>query len=265
MKPFLNNRYVVVILVMALAGLLSYPVERNVWKELEADQPSLQLGSVEEALGQGVLIGMFGGFRTILADLLWLQGNFYWENYNIPATTTVINLTTTVDPRPMFFWMNGARMIGYDMPVWRIKEMGDFENVPEPVIARVQSEQGERAIELLDRAARYHPDNPAIFIEKGTFYREKIKDLDKSAEMYRLAAELPDAPAYAARIHAEMLKQAGRNYEAYVYLRKLYPTLSDSDTRDRKDVVLERIIELEQELEIPLEQRFRLDLDPRNS
>lgn len=265
MKTRLLSRYGVAALVLALAGLVSYPMERSVWKELEADQPSLQLGSLEEALGQGVLIGMFGGFRTILADLLWLQGNYYWEAYNIPATTTVINLTTTVDPRPMFFWMNGARIIGYDMPVWRIKEMGDFENVPDVVIDRVQREQGERAIELLERASQYHPDNPALFIEKGTFYREKIKDLDMSAEMYRIAAELPDAPAYAARIHAEMLKQAGRKYEAYVYLRKLYPTLSDADTRDRKDVVLERILELEGELAIPLEQRFRPDLDPRNS
>jgi tetratricopeptide (TPR) repeat protein len=256
MKHLPGSRYLVLFLVLGIVGLLTYPLERRIWTRLEADQPSLKLKNLEEAMGQGILIGMFGGFRTLLADMLWLKGHSYWEKYDLPSTMTMINLATTVDPRPMFFWINGIRIIGLDMPVWRTREAGDYEDLPDSLIQRIQKEQAERAIQMIDRALEYHPDRAALYLEKGWFLLDRIKDLDAAAEQYLIGSKQPDAPPYAARIYAELLKRMGRKMDAYQYLRELYPTLSDDDYVDRKEVVKERIQELENELNIPMDQRL---------
>ncbi len=256
MKRLPGSRYLVLFLVLGLVGLVTYPLERRIWTRLEADQPALQLKNLEEAMGQGILIGMFGGFRTLLADMLWLKGHTYWEKYDLPTTMTMINLTTTVDPRPMFFWINGARIIGLDMPVWRTREEGDYEDLPESLILGIQQEQAERAIQLIDRALEYHPDRSTLYLEKGWFLLDRMKDMDAAAEQYLIGSKQHDSPPYAARIYAELLKRMGRKMDAYHYLRELYPTLSWDHYVERKEVVKERILELEEELNIPANQRL---------
>ena len=55
------------------------PVEGPAWARVQAGQPELNLGGGRGALGQGVVIGMLGGFRAIMADFLWIRTNTVWE------------------------------------------------------------------------------------------------------------------------------------------------------------------------------------------
>ena len=107
------------------AGAVLEPAMRPLWQELRAGQPALRLEDVESGLGQGMTLGLLGGFRALVADLLWLEVNHQWEQYDLPATQTLIRTTTAIDPEPLVFWINGARMIAYDMPVWRMDEWKD--------------------------------------------------------------------------------------------------------------------------------------------
>ena len=59
---------------------------------------------------------------------------------------------------------------------------------------------------------------------------------------------LPGAPYYAARIHGELLQAMGRPQEALHWLREILPGLPDNDPAARREVVLERIRALEEEL-----------------
>ena len=67
---------------------------------------------------------------------------------------------------------------------------------------------------------------------------------------------MPDAPYYAARIHAELLKRLGRPWEAYAWLRQLHPTLPPGEEAAGAKVVLGRIRDLERILEIPEKERY---------
>ncbi|MEX2381978.1 MAG: hypothetical protein WD490_06315 [Opitutales bacterium] len=248
--------YAFILLVLVASGLITRPVEDPAWSYLKEQEPALQLGALEEALGQGVTVALLGGFRAIFADFLWLRASIHWEEDDLPGTYTMLHLVTTIDPRPLFFWRNGAGMIAFDMPVWRVRAAGGYDEVPSAVAQRIHAEQGHLGVNFLQRAIDFHPDEPILYVDIANIYYRRIEDVEMAAEYYRIAAER-GAPAYAARIYAQLLREMGEDRAAYEWLVQLYPTLDDHDVTHQKPVVLQRIRDLEEALEIPLPQRFR--------
>ena len=231
-------------------------------------------------MGQGVTVGLLGGFRAIVADFFWIKTNAVWSENDLPATQTLIKLVTAIDPRPLYFWQNGARMIAYDMPNWRIVAEGGYDAVSKAEQRHIDSEQSAVALKYLHEAFGFHPHSALLYIEIANVYLNRLKDVGSAAEAYRMASLQPDAPYYAARIYAELLRRQGRNAEAYAWLKELYPKLpkamqvsiadivharkgsqARSNAMDIEmamaPVVLERIRELEKELNIPAEERFK--------
>jgi tetratricopeptide (TPR) repeat protein len=247
---------VVVFAGLLAAGIGLRVVEAPAWEVVRARQPSLRLESVKDALGQGVTVGLLGGFRAILADLFWIRTNYVWEQYDLPATQTSIKLVTAIDPRSLYFWLNGSQMIAYDMPNWRIDKAGGYDKVPDSVKRRFDLEQAKVAVDYLNEAFGFHPEHPLIRLAIGNIYLNRLKDTATAATYYKRAAEHPDAPFYAARIYAELLRKMNRNAEAYKYLCKLYPTLPKDNLQAMASTVLGRIRELEGELAIPAEKQF---------
>ena len=84
------------------------------------------------------------------------------------------------------------------------------------------------------------------------------KDDANAANWFFKASQQADAPYFAARIYAELLRNQGRNEEAYVFLKELHNSLPNVPFA-QKGIILERIRELENTLKIPLWQRFEAD------
>lgn len=243
-------------LVLVGLGLALRPIETPAWQVVKAHQPELNLEAFEGALGQGVLMSVLGGFRAITADFLWIHINSIWEQRDRVQLNAMIRLVTTLDPRPVFFWINGSRMIAYDVPNWRIQEEGGYDQVPESRCREIDREQAEQAFALLETARKFHPDKAKLYLETGQIYLHRLNDNANAARWFLLASQKPDAPYYAARIYAELLRREGRYTEAYVFLKQLYDALSD-DPRAQRQVVLDRIREVETTLKVPLWQRFQ--------
>ncbi len=72
------SRIVSILLLLVLLGLLTRPIEAPAWKAVKAGQSEMNLEAFEGALGQGLIIGVLGGFRAILADFLWIRTNIIW-------------------------------------------------------------------------------------------------------------------------------------------------------------------------------------------
>ena len=89
----------------------------------------------------------------------------------------------------------------------------------------------------------------------------RLKDVENAAKWFLKASHQKDAPFFAARIHAELLRRQGKNQEAYTFLKGLFLTLPNDNPYAQKDIILERIRELEDELEIPAILRFLPQLD----
>ena len=247
--------FAVVVGGLALAGGVMRWVEAPLWRALRAEQPALRLDSAAAAAGQGVTLGLLGGFRAIVADFTWLRLHVIWEQRDLPATDTLLRLVTAVDPRPLYFWVNGARIIAFDMTAWRIAAAGGYDAVPVAEQERIGGEQARLAIRRLEEAMTFHPANAALWIERANIELNRLHDTAAAAASYRRAWEQPGAPYYAARLHAELLRRLGRKTEALAWLIALYPQLPPDD--EGTDVVLGRIRDLERELRVPPAQAYR--------
>ena len=240
-----------VLVVLFLAGWVARPLEAPAWEEIRSRQVSLQLEGMEASLSQGFVVGVLGGFRTIVADFLWLRLNTHWEKRESAKVAALIQMVITLDPKPEFFWIHSARMLAYDMPNWRIRDEGGYAAVPESRWEAIDAEQAQMAFDLLEQAFLYHPKNPRIPLEIGQIYLNRLDSPADAAPWFLKASKLPGAPFYAARIYAELLRKTDRLAEAYAFLKVLYDELPDDNPFAQKPIILERISELEAELGLP--------------
>ncbi len=247
----------VIAIGLALAHGALRPVEAPLWAALRAEQPALRLATAGAMAGQGLTLGVLGGFRAIAADFTWLRVFVIWEKRDLPATETLLRLVTAIDPRPVYFWLNGARIVAYDMTAWRIAAAGGYDAVPAAEQERLGMQQAHLALHHLDEAMAFHPASADLWIERGSIELNRLHDPLAAAASYRHAWEQPGAPYFVARLHAEMLRRAGRKAEALAWLVRLHPQLPKQDEAAGADMVLGRIRDLERELAVPLDRVYR--------
>ncbi len=243
--------------VLLLAGILLRPLEEVAWNRVRADQPALNFSEIEGAAGQGIMLGLLSGARALLADLIWIRGYTAWADADVERCSALINLAVGIDPRPLFFWINGGRILAYDLPVWRVEQDAGGAAVPDIVAQRIHQDQANQALTFYERGLGYHPENPWFLVDMANIHQRKFDDLETAAQLYRRAAEAPGAPPFTARIYAELLRRLGQDQAAYEWLIAYHPTLSPDRTIDMADIVLERIRSLETALKIPEAESYR--------
>lgn len=235
------------VLVLSATALVLKPLEENSWRALQAGQVELRMDALDESVGQGVVLGVMGGLRSLVADFAWLELNRKWEARDRAGLGAMIQLVTSIDPRPEFFWINSARMVGYDVPHWRIAASGGYQQLPKAEQDRIIADQADQALVLLERALRVHPQSPRLKLELGQIYLNRLRDFESAAPWFLAASKEKDAPYFAARVYADLLLRLNRPAEAYAFLKTLYTELPD-DPMAQADIVLERIRELEAQL-----------------
>lgn len=241
---------ITILMVLLAVGLLIRPLQEPAWAEVQAGQPELNLEKLEAAAGQGALVGLLGGFRSLIADFTWIKAYTLWEKRDRAKVESLINLTTTIDPRPTYFWTNGAHIIAYDMPTWRLAKINSrFNEIPADVRAKINKEQAMRGIQMLDRAMQYHPDDARVVLDKALIHLNRLDDPAVAVTYLREAAAKPNAPYFINRIVGELLRNRLDDPEgALEHYKALYPTLPDDDPSAYKGIVYERIQELEAQL-----------------
>lgn len=252
------RRRAALLVMLVLAGLALAPLEKLA-AEVLPGHPRADARAMVAAAEQGLSLGALGGFRAIVADLLWLEANRAWERCDLARTQRALALVVRIDARPTVFWLHGARMIGYDFPYWRIAALGGEAAVSPQVARHIQCEQARAALTFLARARLAHPDDPLVLVEIAQLEHTRLGEAEAAAEHYRRAALCPRAPFYAARLHAVLLVEQGRHREAYDWLVRLHPTLPPeaADPTAMADTVLGRIRELEEKLALGPASRYQ--------
>ena len=192
-----------------------------------------------------------------MADLLWLEANASLSSGDLATAEALLGAVTAMDPRPVYFWVNAARITACDIAAGRVAAFGGASRLPAGVWRRMGLEQARRALRVLDAALQHHPESPALWIERENLQLGRLGDMDGAATSYRRAAARPGAPYFAARLHAELLRRLGRKEEALAWLIRLHPRLPAGEPAAAADLVLARIHGLEQELGVPEGRRYR--------
>jgi hypothetical protein len=138
--------------------------------------------TISESPGAGALFGWLGGFKALAADFLWLRMYAGWEDRDLPGTQTLIRAVVAVDPRPVYFWLNGARILAYDLPAWRIAAEGGYEAVSATRRRVIEIEHAQMAIRHIQAARRVQAGQAALWVEQANIELNKLGDLAAAAE-----------------------------------------------------------------------------------
>jgi tetratricopeptide (TPR) repeat protein len=236
---------------------VSLPASR--WQA--ANQPAFQAASFEGIIGQGVLLGIFGGFRSIMADFAWLRSYIHWGRHDRASCETFMRTATALDPGNILFWTGAIDRIGYDMPRWEIdeREHGGQLQVDKAVQAQITREHVERALNLAAQGAKQHPQHASDFwMRSGHLCRLKLRNYEQAALFFKRAAEGDPPLWFASLSYVNALCELGREVEARLWLREEIKRRQARNTPDPQDILgilKERLEELEK-------QRFNLSLPP---
>lgn len=232
-----------------LLGWLVSPLDRSIANQLGQRSDVESLRSLESQFGQGISVAILGGYRSVAANLVWLSKNGDWEQRDIAGTLGKIALSTSIDPRPELFWLDGARVIANDMPTWVIGA-NHTDQLTETEEGRAIARQfAHRALSFLGESRSAHGANPAIYLEEAMILWKKAKDPGAAADRFEKALKTGNAPYFAYRVYAQLLVEMGRKRDALDLLRAHYRELPDNSVEAMKPVVAERIRTLANELE----------------
>lgn len=199
--------------------------------------------SKQSAAASGLAIAMLGGFRELTADLLWVQAYRDWTRHDADALARRLAWVGRIDPESLAFWLNGARMLAYDVTAWR----GGRD--PAGASTEVQTEQAQLALAHLHRGQAWHGDRAAIWVEEAMVRLRLCHDPEGALRAFEQADRCPDAPYFVGRLRGEMLLRLGRPEQALAWLRALWTQLPAGDPAAMREVVAQRIHALETALQ----------------
>jgi hypothetical protein len=245
-------RALLVLLTLIAVGALKLPVERDLaivhrQEHFRGVEFNLDL---REKLGQLGFIAALSGFRSVVADALFIQAHVAWERTEWGRVLLLFRHVTTLQPRAILFWDMAAWHMAWNASVAAINDR------TQPRLAlRVKAQREYFALgkDFLERGIKNNPDRPHLYEALARLYKEKYQDHEHASEFFAKAASLPGAPTYNRRFSAYELSHCeGREREAYERLRQLY----DEGEKERLPTLITQLKFLENKLGIPQEQRI---------
>jgi hypothetical protein len=233
-------------------GALRLPIESGLTEQHRgAYFHGVQLGlDLREQIGQLGFLAALSGFRSLVADIIFIEANTAWERTEWGRVLLLFRQATTLQPRSLLFWDMAAWHMAWNASVAAMHD----PSLPNDALRRkTQRDYFALGKDFLERGIRNNPDRPQLYEALARLYRDKLENHAAAAQYYALAARLPGAPEYDKRFAAYELSYApGHEHEAYAALLQLYR----QGEHERLPTLLNRLKYLEEQLDIPLDQRI---------
>jgi hypothetical protein len=205
---------------------------------------------LREQVGQFGFIAALSGFRSIVADVLFIQAHVAWEQTQWGRVLLLLRQVTTLQPRSIFFW----GMTAWHM-AWNASTAALNDQTQPRLALRIKAQREYFALgkDFLERGIRNNPKAPRLYESLARLYQEKYHDHEHASEFFAKAAVLPGAASYDRRFSAyELSYVEGREREAYEQLLRLY----QAGEKQRAPTLISRLKFLEDKLGIPRNQRI---------
>lgn len=242
-------------LVPGFLLLLAGQCAERSWSSIRPNVPEIGRRELEPTLGQGVLLGILGGFRTVVADLTWIRSYVLWERKDRAGCEALMRAACALDPHARYFWENTGYAIGFDLAHWEIRRRGGYAKVPAETQKRLFHDYARKGISVLDEGIGHAKSVTPLVLVAAQLAELKLGDHGLASRYYRRAAEAPDAPWFAARLCAQVTWEDGRRAESYRWYRD-YWTKRMLPKEDGFPDDLERLRMMETVLGIPPGQRI---------
>ncbi len=238
-------------LMVVVFGVARLPVEMRMTQEhLAAAFGGVKLNlSLFQKIGQMSFLAGLSGFRTIVADLLWIDANTAWQRVEYGKMNLLLQTVTTLAPRNENFWDESAWHMAYNASVVAI------DDPKQPSLARRRKAQREYFMlgkNYAEQGIENVPDSYLLHQRLALIFKDKLGDHCGAAVEFEKAATCPRAFAYEKRFAAYELSYCpGHEREAWQRLRKLY----DAGPQERLPTLELRLKTMEEKLQLPQEQR----------
>ena len=246
-------RILFVLVIVFAQGAIKLPVERRLaaaHQQLRFRTAELNL-DLREQIGQLGFVAALSGFRSLVADVLFIQAHVAWERTEWGRVLFYLRQATTLQPHSILFWEMAAWHMAWNASV---AALNDPAQPRQALRVKAQREYFALGKDFLERGIKNNPDRPQLYEALARLYREKYHDHERAAEYFAEAARCPGAPSYEKRFSAYELSYCdGREREAYMRLQELYL----AGENGRLPTLITRLKLLEEKLNIPSEQRIR--------
>lgn len=245
-------RFAIILPLLLVFGAFRVPIESSLLEQHRGaffHQARLGL-DLREQVGQLGFLAALSGFRSLLADIVFIQAHIAWERTEWGRVLLLFREATTLQPRSVLFWDMAAWHMAWNASVAALRDP-DLPN--EALRRKAQRQYFALGKDFLERGIQNNPDRPQLYESLARLYKEKLNNHEAAARSYAKAAALPGAPAYDKRFAAyELSFSPGREQEAYSALRQLY----DMGEKQRLPTLMTRLQYLERKLDIPLDRRI---------
>jgi tetratricopeptide (TPR) repeat protein len=246
------KQVIVVILGVLVFGAIRMPIEHGLsqaHRESHFRAVDFNL-DLRDQLGQLGFVAALSGFRSLVADAIFIQAHVAWERTEWGRVLLLFRRVTTLQPRAILFWDMAAWHMAWNASTAALNDPAQPRQALRIKAAREYFQLGK---DFLERGIKNNPERPELYEAMARLYRDKYEDHEHASEFFDKAAELPGGHSYAKRFAAYELAQCpGREREAYARLRALY----NRGERERLPTLLRLLKELEIQLDIPPVQRI---------
>lgn len=152
-------------------------------------------GGVSEGLDPGQLVVALAGFREMIAGILWVRTDSFFDDGNYDAILPMIRLVTILDPHQIDVYATGMWHIGYNFT-------DDEQRSDRRYLAS--------AIALGEEGAKNNPDTYELYFETGWMWWHKVDDIyPRAVHWMELANEHDDIPPARRNMLAKAYERSG--------------------------------------------------------
>ncbi len=156
--------------IQGFVGIAQVPV----WKRDYAPKNM----SMQQGLAPDQLLLALSGFREMIAGILWVRADAFFDQGNYDAILPIIRLVTWLDPKQIDVYATGMWHIGYNFT--DEESRSDRRYLPS-------------AVALGKEGARNNPETYELFYETGWLFYHKVNDnYSKSVEWLEMAMKRED-------------------------------------------------------------------------
>ena len=219
-KSGLRKRLLAAALV--LAGLQSVVSTKLVYPLWSKNYSPVQQGKdlISGSLSADQMLFALAGFRELIAGILWVRADSFFESGNYDAILPIIRLVTFLDPHQIDVYATGMWHIGYNFT--DEEQRSDRRYLPS-------------ALALGAEGSRQNPNTYELFFETGWLWYHKIDDsYDKAVSWMEQADSKPDIKLQPARRNL-LSRLYERNGEVDKALDHWYSVLDVANVEFEKD------------------------------
>jgi hypothetical protein len=174
---------------------------------------------VAQGLSPDQMLFALTGFREMVAGILWVRADSFFDSGNYDAILPIIRLVTILDPRQIDVYATGMWHIGYNFT--DEEQRSDRRYIPS-------------ALALGKEGCRTNPETYEMFFETGWMWYHKIDDdYENAVKWFEEAQTRPDMLAARKNLISNAYERNGQVDKSLDTLYRLYDTARKEFNKDK--------------------------------